>query len=238
MASVLRMTDSCVVVGVGPGLGSAIARRFAKAGFAMGLVSRSEKSTQPVAEAIAKAGGTAKARHADVTDEAGLAAALAALKGDLGPPTVLVYNASGFGMGGFLDTKPKDFETAFRASCIGAVVASQSVLPAMIERGSGTLLYTGATASLRGSARFAPFAASKFALRALSQSLAREMGPKGIHVAHVIIDGPVESEIARARGAKSTLLPEDVAEVYHQLHAQPKSAWTLELDLRPFDEKF
>ena len=232
------MTESCVVVGVGPGLGAAIARRFARAGFTIGLVSRTEKSTSPVAAEIAAAGGKSVSAHADVGDEASLTAAIGQITTALGAPSVLVYNASGFGMASFLDLTVKDFETSFRTSCIGGVIAAKAVLPAMVARGSGTLLFTGATASLRGGARFAPFAAGKFALRAVAQSIAREFGPKGVHAAHVVIDGPVDSDAARSRGATNVLAPDDVAETYFQLHAQRKSAWTQEIDLRPSAEKF
>lgn len=232
------MTESCIVVGVGPGLGAAIARRFARGGFSIGLVSRSEKSTSPVAAEIAAAGGKSASAHADVGDEASLTAAIGSITTALGAPSVLVYNASGFGMASFLDVTVKDFETSFRTSCIGGVIAAKAVLPAMIARGAGTLLFTGATASLRGGARFAPFAAGKFALRAVAQSIAREFGPKGVHAAHVVIDGQVDSDAARSRGATSVLAPDDVAETYFQLHAQRKSAWTQEIDLRPSAEKF
>ena len=232
------MTESCVVVGVGPGLGAAIARRFARGGFSIGLVSRSEKSTSPVAAEIAASGGKSVSAHADVGDEASLTAAIGQITTALGAPSVLVYNASGFGMASFLDLTVKDFETSFRTSCIGGVIAAKAVLPAMVARGSGTLLFTGATASLRGGARFAPFAAGKFALRAVAQSIAREFGPKGVHAAHVVIDGPVDSDAARSRGATNVLAPDDVAETYFQLHAQRKSAWTQEIDLRPSAEKF
>jgi NAD(P)-dependent dehydrogenase (short-subunit alcohol dehydrogenase family) len=232
------MADTCVVVGVGPGLGSAIARRFARGGCSIGLVSRSSASSAPVADAVAALGAKVFAAQADVADEAEMGRAFTSIASALGAPSILAYNASGFGVKSFLELTPKDFETNFRASCVGAVIASQAVLPAMLAAGRGTLLFTGATASLRGSARFAPFAAGKFALRALTQSLAREFGPRGVHVAHVIIDGPVESALARSRGATTTLLPDDVAESYYLVHTQPKSAWTQELDLRPFDEKF
>ncbi len=232
------MNESCFVVGVGPGLGAAIARRFARGGFSIGLVSRSEKSTAPVAAQIAAAGGKSASAHADVGDEASLNAAIATLTTALGAPSVLVYNASGYGIASFLDITVKDFETSFRTSCVGAVIAAKAVLPSMVARGAGTLLFTGATASVRGSARFAPFAAGKFALRAVAQSIAREFGPKGVHAAHVIIDGQVDSEAARARGASNVLAPDDVAETYFQLQAQGKSAWAQEIDLRPSAEKF
>ncbi|MFO0615641.1 MAG: SDR family NAD(P)-dependent oxidoreductase [Polyangiaceae bacterium] len=230
--------SNCVVVGVGPGLGSAIARRFARGGLTIGLVARSAKSTDPVAKAIVDAGGTAAAAHADVTDEAALTAAIHSFTPTFGPADVLVYNASTFMMKPFLDATVADFESGFRTSCLGAVIAAKAVLPKMLERGSGTLLFTGATAGVRGSAKFAPFAAGKFALRAVVQSIAREFGPRGIHAAHVVVDGAVESDFARQYGATTMLAPDDVAEAYFDLHEQRRTAWTQELDLRPFNEKF
>lgn len=229
---------SCVVVGVGPGLGAAIARRFARGGFAVGLVARSAKSTDPVAKAIVDAGGQAAAAHADVTDEAALTAAILSFTPTFGPADVLVYNAGTFVMKSFLDATVADYESGFKTSCVGAVVAAKAVLPKMLERKAGTLLFTGATAGVRGSAKFAPFAAGKFALRAVVQSIAREFGPQGIHAAHVVVDGVVESDRAREWGVATTLAPDDVAESYFDLYEQRPTAWTQELDLRPFNEKF
>lgn len=230
--------SNCIVVGVGPGLGAAIARRFARGGFTVGLIARSAKSTDPVATAIVAAGGKAQAAHADVTDESALTSAIGSFTPVFGPADVLVYNASTFSMKGFLETSVADYEASFRTSCVGAVISAKAVLPKMLERSAGTLLFTGATAGVRGSAKFAPFAAGKFALRAVAQSLAREFGPRGIHVAHVVVDGAVESDFARQYGATTMLAPDDVAESYFALHEQRPSAWTQELDLRPFNEKF
>ncbi|HEX8825557.1 MAG TPA: SDR family NAD(P)-dependent oxidoreductase [Archangium sp.] len=222
------------VVGVGPGLGAALARRFAREGYAVGLFARSESNLHPVRQEIEKAGGRAGLYPADATDEASLRSAFARLRADLGAPEVCIYNASTFTMGGLLELSPERFESAWRIGCMGGFLTAREVVPAMLERGSGTLLFTGATAALRGGARFAAFAVGKFGLRALAQSLARELGPRGIHVAHVVIDG----QIGTGGEAPTTLSPDALAETYWQLHRQHPSAWTQELDVRPAPEKF
>ena len=164
------------------------------------------------------------------------------MREELGEPEVFVYNAGAFQMGGILELSPEQFDDCFRANCSGAFYGAQQVLPAMVERGSGTIILTGATAALRGSARFAALATGKFGLRALAQSMAREFGPQGIHVAHVIIDGQINTPRLREdqpdREESTTLSPDSIAETYWQLHTQDPTAWTLELDLRPALESF
>jgi NAD(P)-dependent dehydrogenase (short-subunit alcohol dehydrogenase family) len=154
----------------------------------------------------------------------------------------VAFNAGTYEPGGILDITPEAFERCWRVGCLGGFLVSQAAARLMIAAGAGTIVFTGATASLRGSAGFANLAVPKFGLRALAQSLARELGPKGIHVAHVIIDGQIESERSRPllsqRGPASLLDPEAIADTYYQLHRQPRDAWTQELDLRPWVEKF
>jgi NAD(P)-dependent dehydrogenase (short-subunit alcohol dehydrogenase family) len=178
----------------------------------------------------------------DATDAKEVARGFAEVRRTLGEPEVLVYNAGAFQMGGLLDITPEDFETTWRTNCLGGFLAAREVVPAMLAKGRGTIIFTGATASLRGGARFACLAVGKFGLRALSQSMARELGPKGIHVAHVIIDGQIDTPRARkmwpVRGTETFLDPDAIAETYFQLHAQEKSAWSHEVDLRPAVEKF
>jgi NAD(P)-dependent dehydrogenase (short-subunit alcohol dehydrogenase family) len=233
----LAMSKIAIVIGAGPGLGAAVARRFAREGFAVGVVARRRDTVDPIAQAI---GGRAYA--ADTTDAAQVATLFAAIRGELGAPDVLIYNAGAFQIGGVLEVSPEDFERCWRVGCHGAFLCAREVLPAMIERGAGTILFSGATASVRGSARFSCLAVGKFGLRALGQSMARELGPRGIHVAHVIIDGQIDSERARSsapqRPESSFLAPDAIAEAYWQLHAQHPTAWTQELDLRPSVEKF
>ncbi|MCA9689711.1 MAG: SDR family NAD(P)-dependent oxidoreductase [Nannocystaceae bacterium] len=234
--------DVAVVVGAGPGLGGAVARRFAREGFAVALLARREESVAGDAAAIREAGGEVLALAVDTTDDAAVAAAHARVCEGLGPPTALIYNAGAFKFGGVLELEPAEFETCWRVNCMGAFLWARRVLPAMVERGAGTILLTGATAALRGSANFAGLAVGKFGLRALAQSLAREFGPQGIHVAHPVIDGqiatPRQQSSRRERPVDSYLDKDAIAEAYWQLHVQPRSVWTLEQDLRPYVERF
>ncbi|MBW4617122.1 MAG: SDR family NAD(P)-dependent oxidoreductase [Desmonostoc vinosum HA7617-LM4] len=231
-----------VVVGVGPGLGSAIAHRFAHEGFAVALLARSADQLTQIQNQIAATGGKAIAVTADVTDEGSMKTAFAEVFSQLDAPEVLVYNAGAFQFAGILELTPEQFESCWKVNCFGAFLAAQQVLPKMIEQGRGTILFTGATAALRGSARFAGLAVGKFGLRALAQSLAREFGSQGIHVAHIVIDGIIDTPKVKARGIEKetyTLLsPEAIAQTYWYLYQQDPTAWTLELDLRPAVEKF
>lgn len=230
------------VLGVGPGLGVAIARRFASEGFAVGLMARREESLSAVREEIEGKGGETLAVSTDATDAASVASAFEEVRESLGAPEVFVYNAGAFQMGGILEVSPEQFDECFRANCSGAFYGAQQVLPAMAERGRGTIILTGATAALRGSANFAALATGKFGLRALAQSMAREFGPQGIHVAHTVIDGQIDTPRLREaqpdREENTTLSPDAIAEAYWQLYSQDPTAWTLELDLRPAVETF
>jgi NAD(P)-dependent dehydrogenase (short-subunit alcohol dehydrogenase family) len=238
----MTTTKVAAVFGVGPGLGAAVARRFAREQYAVALLARGEEGLREVHAEIVAEGGRAAVFPADASDARSVSAALSRVRAELGAPEVLVYNAGAYVMGGILELDPAAFESAWRVNCLGALFCAREVLPAMLERGRGTLLLTGATASLRGSARFAGLAVGKFGLRALGQSLAREFGPRGIHVAHVIIDGQIDTPRVRSmvpgRDASTLLSPEAIAETYWQLHQQHPSAWTQELDLRPAPEKF
>jgi NAD(P)-dependent dehydrogenase (short-subunit alcohol dehydrogenase family) len=231
-----------VILGVGPGLGAAVAQRFAREGFAVGMMAREKERLGKVREEIEDARGTALAVSADATDAASVASAFEQVREELGNPEVFVYNAGAFEMGGILELSPEQFDNCFRANCSGAFYGAQQVLPAMVEKERGTIILTGATAALRGSAKFAALATGKFGLRALAQSMAREFGPQGIHVAHVIIDGQINTPRLREtqpdREESTTLSPGSIAETYWHLHAQDPTAWTLELDLRPAVETF
>ena len=230
------------VLGVGPGLGSAAARRFAREGFAVALLARGQDKLDHAKAQLDKLGGTSLTVATDAADPASVRAAFATIGRELGPPEVLIYNAGAYQMGGILEVTPEQFAACWQANCMGGFLAAQQVLPAMLERGGGTLLFSGATASLRGSARFSCLAVGKFGLRALAQSLAREFGPRGIHVAHIIIDGQIDTPRLRAavpdRDPATLLSPDAIAETYWQLYQQDRSAWTQELDLRPATEKF
>lgn len=229
---------SALIVGVGPGLGAALARRFARGGLAVGLAARQADRLAGLAGEI---GGRAFA--CDVTDEAAVERLFAGFGEAYGTPAAVVYNAGGFLMKPVTETDAAEFERCWRVGCLGGFLVGRAAAKAMLPEGRGTILFTGATASLRGGARFAAFAAGKFGLRAVAQSLARELGPQGIHVAHVVIDGQIADATrpGRApgtRGEDAMLDPDAIAEAYWQLHVQPHSAWTHELDVRPWVERF
>lgn len=230
------------VMGIGPGLGAAVARRFAREGFTLGLLARTQESLEPVQKELASTGARAAAATSDATDPASVRAGIERLAQEIGMPNVFVYNAGAFKMGGILEVSPEEFDECWKANCAGAFYAVREVLPSMLENQAGTILLTGATAALRGGARFSCLAVGKFGLRALAQSLAREFGPQGIHVAHVVIDGQIDSARVRqwmpGRGVETFLSPDAIADTYYELHAQHPSAWTQEIDLRPAVEKF
>jgi len=226
-----------LVVGVGPGLGSALARRFAKAGMAVALARRDAGKLKDLAGEI---GGQAYA--CDVAAPNSVSALFQSVEHDFGVPDLVAFNAGAYMRGGILEIAPEDFERCWRIGCMGGFLVGQAAAYRMVPAGRGTILFTGATASLRGSAGFVNLAMPKFGLRAVAQSMARELGPKGIHVAHVLIDGQIAGERPgyrpEERGEDALLSPDAIAESYYQLHIQPRSAWTQELDLRPWVEKF
>jgi NAD(P)-dependent dehydrogenase (short-subunit alcohol dehydrogenase family) len=229
--------EVALIVGVGPGLGAALARRFAQGGFAVAVAARDGSKLETLAREV---GGRGYA--CDATDAASVQRLFDDVRRDLGAPSVAIYNAGAFAPGSVLDTNAAEFERCWRILCLGGFLVGQHAARAMVESGRGTILFTGATASLRGGANFANLAVGKFGLRALAQSMARELGPKGIHVGHVIIDGQIRSEryahLEKERAPDGLLDPAAIAESYWHLHRQPRSAWTLELDLRPWVEKF
>lgn len=238
----MSQRNVAAVVGAGPGLGRAVALRFAREDYAVALLARHAQKLEPIADDIDRAGGESLSVPADTTDPAAVGDAFEQVRSRLGEPGVLVYNAGVFRMGGILDLEPETFEQCWRVNCYGAFLAAREVLPAMQRRGAGTIILTGATAALRGGAHFAALAVGKSGLRALSQSMAREFGPQGIHVAHAVIDGQINTPRVRQRAPDrddhTLLAPESIAEAYWQLHAQEPTVWTQELDLRPAVERF
>lgn len=178
----------------------------------------------------------------DVAERSSVEALWEAVGRDIGPPDLVIFNAGAFAPGSILEIDPVDFERCWRVGCLGGFHVGQLAAKAMVQKRAGSILFTGATASLRGSARFANLAVPKFGLRALAQSMARELGPQGIHVGHIIIDGQIGSEryreLAAERGPDALLSPDAIAEAFYQLHIQQRSAWTFELDLRPWVERF
>ncbi len=222
-----------VIVGVGPGLGAALARRFARAGNLAVVAARRMERLEPIVDVIRAAGGRAQAHLCDATDEADVKGLFGVVEQESGPVAAAVYNAGAWFKKDIADIPAAEYDRMWRVNAFGGFLVGREAARRMLPRGRGTILFTGATASLRGGAGVAAFAGGKFALRALAQSMARELGPRGLHVAHVVIDGQVGRDPAGAR-----LDPDAVAEAYYGLHAQPKSAWTHELDLRPSVEKF
>ncbi len=242
MGVTLPDVEVAVVVGAGPGLGSALARRFAHAGMKIAIARRSADKLAPLVNEL---GGNARAYACDATDEAAVRQLFAAASADLGAPALVVFNAGAFVRKGVLDTTAEEFERCWRVACLGGFLVGREAARSMLARAAdhkGTIIFTGATASLRGGAQFHNLAVGKFGLRALAQSMAREFQPQGIHVAHVVIDGQIEGErpghSAAERGKDSVLDSAAIAETYYQLHLQPRSAWSHEVDLRPYVEKF
>jgi NAD(P)-dependent dehydrogenase (short-subunit alcohol dehydrogenase family) len=235
-----------VVAGVGEGLGYSVARRFAQGGFNVALAARTAERLARLAGEIQAAGGRAFAAPTDVREEQEVMALFDALESEHGPVEVAVFNAGANFRASILETPADMFEKLWRLGCYAGFVFGREAARRMVPRGKGTILFTGATASVRGGSHFAGFAAAKNGLRAVAQSMARELGPRGVHVAHVVIDGMIDTAAVRARFAdrvkdlapEAMLAPDAIAELYWQIHAQPRSAWTFEADLRPAAEKF
>jgi NAD(P)-dependent dehydrogenase (short-subunit alcohol dehydrogenase family) len=239
-------TPVAVIAGAGEGLGFALGRRFAKAGYNVALAARNAERLARLAGEIAGAGHKAFAAPTDLREEQEVMALFDALESEQGPVEVAVFNAGANFRASIQETPADMFEKVWRLGCYAGFLFGREAARRMAPRGKGTLLFTGATASVRGSAHFAAFAAAKNGLRAVAQSMARELGPRGIHVAHVVIDGMIDSAATRARfpervkdlGADAMLDTGAIAELYFQIHAQPRSAWTFEADLRPAAERF
>jgi NAD(P)-dependent dehydrogenase (short-subunit alcohol dehydrogenase family) len=230
-----------VITGVGPGLGAALAHRFAAA-YAVAILARKADYLKALAAEIRKSGATVLDLPCDVSDAAQISKAFRAIRKDLGEPEVLLYNAGSGSFGNITEITPEQYEADWRVNALGAFVAAKEVAPAMIARGRGTMLFTGATAGVKAGAKSVSFGPAKFAMRGLAQSLARDLGPRGIHVAWINVDGSID--IPGARGLKPSLKdgdflkPDAIAETYWHLAHQDPSAWTMELEVRPFKEKF
>lgn len=227
------MARTAVIAGVGPGLGAAIARRFVEEGCQVGLFARSAAF---IGELAADLGEDALAVPTDITDEAAVADGFEAVREAFGPVDVLVNHASGGAWEGMRELSVDQFEHALDVSAVGAFHCSQEALEDMLAGdGDGTIIFTGATSAVRGRGGAPGFSAGKFAARGLAESMARELGPEGVHVAHVVIDGQID---AQGRSDADRLDPDAIADAYWNLVTQDRSAWTLELDLRPHVEAF
>ena len=224
----------CAIVGIGPQNGAAFARRFDAAGYRIALLSRSRKTSGPLADELRDA----RAYDCDASDPDSIRAAFAQLHTDLGDVDVLIYNAGGGSWKTIEEISADDFEQGWRVNALGALVASQQVIPGMQKRGAGNIVFIGATASLRGRPKTTGFAAAKAAQRSLAQSMARHLGPQGIHVSLLIIDGQIDAPGSPATQSGERLDPDDVASLVHYLTTQPKSAWSFEVDARPNRESW
>lgn len=240
-------TRSVLVVGAGAarGLGAAIARRFANGGYPVVIAGRNAQKLEATINALQGGGCRVSAVVGDATRAEDVKRFVAAAE-SIAPLGLAIHNAGGNDPAPFLEVGEESFTRHWREHALGAFHLGQAVVPVLLRNGDGSLFFTGASASLRGKARFAPFAAAKGALRNLAQSIAREYGPRNIHVAHVIIDGGIGGDrlllrapqLQEQQGPDGLLSPDAIAEAYWMLHHQHRSAWTLELDVRPWSENF
>jgi len=232
-----------LVFGAGEGLGSAVARRFARGGLVAGVVRRRSGALAPLVDEIERAGGRSQAFGADARREDDVVRVFDEAEA-IGPVEVAVHNIGANVAIPIRETTTRKYLKIWQMAAFSGFLVGREAARRMGARGRGTILFTGATASLRGRAGLAGFAGAKHALRALAQSMARELGPEGIHVAHVVVDGPIDMpwiresfpDLVASRPEDGLLAPDDVAESYWMLHCQPRSAWTHELDLRPWVE--
>jgi NAD(P)-dependent dehydrogenase (short-subunit alcohol dehydrogenase family) len=235
---------SVLVIGAGDSTGGAIARRFAREGFVACVTRRTADKLEPLVESIRAAGGEAHGFASDARKEVDIETLVAHVEREIAPIEVAVFNVGANVRFSITETTERVYRKVWEMGALGGFLMGREVARAMLTRGHGTIIFTGATASMRGSAGFCAFAGAKHALRALAQSMARELGPKGIHVAHVVIDGAIDTPFIAenfperyAKKAEDGILgTEAIAENYWNLHRQPRSAWTHELDLRPWTE--
>ena len=235
-----------LVIGAGDATGGAIARRFAREGYIACVTRREADKLVPLVESIAAAGHRAHGFGSDARKEEEVIALVEQIERDIGAIEVLVFNIGANVPCSILEETARKYFKIWEMACFGGFLNGREVAKRMVTRGRGTILFTGATAGLRGSANFAAFAGAKHALRALAQSMARELGPRGLHVAHVVVDGAIDTEFIRSnfpdkyatKDADGILNPDHIAENYWHLHTQPRDAWTFELDLRPWSERW
>jgi NAD(P)-dependent dehydrogenase (short-subunit alcohol dehydrogenase family) len=235
-------SDVAVIAGVGPGLGAALARKFADEGRRIALLARSSGYLESLSDELRRAGTQTLAIPTDIGEAGHVSEAFQRIHRELGAVDLLVNNASDSGPFGqsLVEIDAESFARGWRVGVLGALLCSQAVVPDMLRKGSGCILFTGATSSVRGAS--ITFSSAKFAMRGLAQAMARELWPKGVHVAHIIIDGLIRDSESESgvedQTAEPVMHPAAIAEAYWGLVKQDRSAWTLELDLRPYREKF
>jgi NAD(P)-dependent dehydrogenase (short-subunit alcohol dehydrogenase family) len=233
-----------LVIGAGDATGGAIARRFAREGFTACVTRRTAEKLAPLVARIESEGGKARAFGSDARKEEQMVSLVETIEREVGPIEVAVFNIGANVRFPIRETTARVYFKVWEMAAFAGFLMGREVAKAMVPRGRGTILFTGATASVRGGAGFSAFSGAKHALRALAQSMARELGPQGIHIGHVVIDGAIDTEFIRSNFPERAALkdrdgildPEAIAEAYWQLHCQPKSAWTQEMDLRPWIE--
>ncbi len=237
---------AALVIGAGDATGGAIAKRFAKGGLIACATRRTAEKLQPLIYEIQQAGGQARGFASDARKEEEVVQLVEQIEREVAPIEVMVFNVGANVPCSILDESARKYFKIWEMACFSGFLVGREVAKRMVTRGSGTIIFTGATAGLRGSANFAAFAGAKHALRALAQSMARELGPRGIHVAHVVVDGAIDTEFIRdnfperyaMKEQDGILNPDHIAENYWHLHTQPRDAWTHELDLRPWIERW
>jgi NAD(P)-dependent dehydrogenase (short-subunit alcohol dehydrogenase family) len=239
-------SKAILVIGAGDATGGAIARRFAREGYIACVTRRNADKLQPLVEQIRATGGQAHAFGSDARKEDEMVALVERIEREIAPIEAAVFNIGANVRFGITETTARVYHKVWEMGCFAGFLMGREVAKAMLPRGRGTILFTGATASLRGREGFAAFAGAKHALRALAQSMARELWPRGIHVAHPVIDGAIDTEFIRStfperyaqKAQQGILDPDHIAELYWQIHSQPRDAWTHETELRPWIESW
>lgn len=240
----MKEKKAILVIGAGDATGSAIARRFAREGYIACMTRRNADKLQPLVEQIQAEGGEAHGFGSDARKEEEMVALIQKIEAEIAPIEVAVFNIGANVRFGITDTTARVYFKVWEMACFAGFLMGREAAKVMLPRGQGTIIFTGATASLRGRDGFAAFAGAKHALRALAQSMARELWPKDIHVAHPVIDGAIDTEFIRSnfperyatRAQDGIVNPDHIAEAYWQLHQQPRDAWTHEMEIRPWLE--
>ncbi|QRY80271.1 SDR family oxidoreductase [Pseudomonas sp. PDNC002] len=235
-----------LVIGAGDATGGAIARRFAREGYVACVTRRSADKLQPLVDAIRAEGGEAHGFASDARNEEAVIELVETIERDIGPIEAFVFNIGANVPCSILEETARKYFKIWEMACFSGFLSGREVAKRMVKRQRGTILFTGATAGLRGASGFAAFAGAKHGIRALAQSMARELGPMGLHVGHVVVDGAIDTEFIREnfpqkyaqKDQDGILDPEHIADSYWYLHSQPRDAWTFELDLRPWIERW
>lgn len=240
----VKTLGTALVMGAGDSLGSALARRFAREGMKVCVARRNSDQLQPLVQQIAQEGGVAHAYGCDARKEEQVQELFAAIERDHGPIEIVVFNIGANVQFNVRETTAQKYFKVWEMACFAGFLTGREAARQMAPRGRGTIIFTGATASIRGAEGYSAFAGAKHGLRSLAQSMAREFGKQGLHIVHTVIDGPIDTpfvrerfpELVASRPADGLLAPDDIADTYWMVHKQKRSAWTFELDIRPWLE--